>query len=302
MEDLNSNEGLADEHEHDGLEVLPTDSDDLSDPAAVNSWLASFHSPDLFKNLDAFDLGDPDDSSEVDAVGDEEDCGVAPTADQELAIAALSNLQNTGPVRRRKKDDTLRNLSAEDFEPGMERLSFEIIKANVDCLFDKRRKAADHAAAAQWVFGRTLGDVNFASCCATLGTRKDVLRLRIHYEFWRRWYAFPVEFPFLIDPVPEAVAGEIEIVAGDEGYDLARTAWLQPGIRSADLLREASGGENKNIDRYRRALELLAERYLMSAQGDSWYLTGRNPMMRAIDLAASPYRLRLSQVSWSKMF
>ncbi|WP_432263205.1 hypothetical protein [Cupriavidus sp. TMH.W2] len=283
-----------------GLDGVSGDRGDLSDPADVHSWLESFDCADLFQGLDTFDLGDSDGDREVAVVGNEEAVGLARPFSEELALAALSSVSNTGTAQRRKKEDHLRNLTEEDFEAGMERLSFQIIKANVEALFDKKRKPSDHVKAAQWVFGRTMGEVNFERCCETLSTRKDVLRLRIHYEFWRRWYVFPTEFPFLIDPVPDAVEGEIYIVAGDEGYDLARAAWLQPGIRSAALLDEASGGEN--IDRYRRALELLAERYLISQQADSWYLTGRNPMLRAIDLSASPYRPLTNQISWSKMF
>ncbi|ABO59653.1 hypothetical protein LA345_41055 (plasmid) [Burkholderia vietnamiensis] len=283
-----------------GLDGVSGDRGDLSNPADVRSWLESFDCSDIFKDLDAFDLGDSDGDGEVASLGDEEAVGLTQPFNQELALAALGGVPNAGATKRPKKDEHLRNLTEEDFEPGMERLSFQIIKANVEALFDKKRKAADHVKAAQWVFGRTFGDFSFQQCCETLCARKDVIRLRVHYEFWRRWYVFPVEFPFMIDPVPDAVEGEVYIVAGDEGYDLARVAWLQPGIRSAALLEEASAGEN--VDRYRHALELLAERYLMSQQADSWYLTGRNPMLRAIDLSTSPYRPLTSQISWSKQF
>ncbi|WP_425953178.1 hypothetical protein [Ralstonia pseudosolanacearum] len=298
MTELLNNSGETDDLV--GRDGVSGDRGDLSDPSDVRGWLESADFSDLFKDLDPFDLGDSDGDGEVAAVGAEETVGLTRPFNQELALAALSSLPNPGTAQKRKKEEQLRNLSEEDFEEGTDRLAFRIIKANVEALFDRKRKPADHVKAAQWVFGRTLGEVNFARCCETLCTRKDVLRLRIHYEFWRRWYVFPTEFPFLIDPVPDAVEGEIYIVAGDEGYDLARTAWLQPGVRSAELIEEASGGTN--TDRYRRALELLAERYLMSQQGDSWYLTGRNPMLRAIDLSASPYRPMTNQISWSKMF
>lgn len=284
-----------------GLDGVSGDRGDLSDPRDVHSWLESFDCSDLFEGLDTFDLSDSDGDGEVAAVGDEEAAGLPRPFSEELALAALSSVPNAGATQRRRKEDHLRNLTAEDFEEGVERICYQIVKANVEALFDvKKRKPEDLVRAAQWVFGRTLGEVNFERCCETLGTRKDVLRLRIHYEFWRRWLVLPVEFPFMIDPVPDAVEGEIYIVAGEEGYMLARAAWRQPGIRSAALLEEASGGEN--VDTYRRALELLAERYLMSQQADSWYLTGRNPTLRAIDLAASPYRPLTSQISWSKLY
>ncbi|AZG12159.1 hypothetical protein ACUXAV_006452 [Cupriavidus metallidurans] len=287
-------------YDHVGLDGVSGDRGDLSDPRDVHRWLESFDCSNLFKDLDAFDLSDSDGDGEMASVGDEEAAGLARPFSEELALAALSSIPNAGTTQKRRKEDYLRNLTEEDFEEGVERLCYRIVKANVEALFDKRTKPDQLVKAAQWLFGRTLGEVNFERCCETLGTRKDVLRLRIHYEFWRRWLVLPVEFPFMIDPVPDAVEGEIYIVAGDEGYMLARAAWLQPGIRSAALLEEASGGEN--VDRYRRALQQMAERYLMSQQNDNWYLTGRNPTLRAIDLSATPYRPLANQISWSKLY
>ena len=287
-------------HDHVGLDGVSGDRGDLSEPRDVHRWLESFDCSDLFKDLDTFDLSDSDGDGEVASVGDEEAAGLARPFSEELALAALSSLPNAGATQKRRKEDYLRNLTEEDFEEGVERLCYQIVKANVEALFDKRTKSDQLVTALQWLFGRTLGEVNFERCCETLGTRKDVLRLRIHYEFWRRWLVLPVEFPFMIDPVPDAVEGEIIIVAGDEGYMLARAAWLQPGIRSAALLQEASGGEN--VDAYRRALQQLADWYLMSQQNDNWYLTGRNPTLRAIDLSATPYRPMANQISWSKLY
>ena len=295
-ENLNWENGYG----HVGLDGVSGDRGDLSDPRDVHRWLESFDCSNLFKDLDAFDLSDSDGDGEMASVGDEEAAGLARPFSEELALAALSSIPNAGTTQKRRKEDYLRNLTEEDFEEGVERLCYRIVKANVEALFDKRTKPDQLVKAAQWLFGRTLGEVNFERCCETLGTRKDVLRLRIHYEFWRRWLVLPVEFPFMIDPVPDAVEGEIYIVAGDEGYMLARAAWLQPGIRSAALLEEASGGEN--VDRYRRALQQMAERYLMSQQNDNWYLTGRNPTLRAIDLSATPYRPLANQISWSKLY
>jgi hypothetical protein len=298
MSEIIESGGSADGHV--GLEGVCGDSGAPASSSDVDKWLASIHSTDIFEGLDAFDLSDSDGDLEVDPVGSEEPSSGTSPFNQELALAALSNIPKPGAAQRRKKDEQLRNLSAEDFEAGVERLSFEIIKANIDALFDRKRKASDLVAAAMWVFGRNDEDVSFDTCCQTLCARKDVLRLRIHYEFWRKWYVFPVEFPFMIDPVPDAIDGEIYMVADEEGADLARIAWRQPGIRTSDLIRLASRGTN--TDSYRHALELLADKYLISMMNDSWYLTGRNPMLRAIDLAASPYRTRLNQISWSKQF
>ncbi|WP_225934833.1 hypothetical protein [Cupriavidus sp. EM10] len=194
-------------YDHVGLDGVSGDRGDLSDPRDVHRWLESFDCSNLFKDLDAFDLSDSDGDGEMAPVGDEEATGLARPFSEELALAALSNIPNAGTTQKRRKEDYLRNLTEEDFEEGVERLCYRIVKANVEALFDKRTKPDQLVKAAQWLFGRTLGEVNFERCCETLGTRKDVLRLRIHYEFWRRWLVLPVEFPFMIDPVPDAVEG-----------------------------------------------------------------------------------------------
>jgi hypothetical protein len=272
----------------------------LRSPADVRQFFSNFDFGDLLQNLDAWDRGDDDGLDEVDSVPDEEVDGLPSTVDQESAVAALSGVSNLGASRKRRKEDALRTFTEEDFEEGVERLAFRMIKANVDALFDRKRKPEDHVKAAQWVFGRTAGDFCFENCCLALGVRKDVLRLRVHYEFWRRWFIFPVEFPFLIDPVPDTVEGEIYVVAGEEGYELAKAAWLQPGIRSAALIAQVAlpGRE----DKARAALMQLSERYIMSQQGDAWYLTGRNPNLRALDVASTTFREQRHQLSWSRMF
>jgi hypothetical protein len=299
-------QGGSDEQRH---AYLHGDGRDRTDPAAVNQLLSQFDFGNLLASLDAIDLGGAEGGDEVDAVPDQEADEVACGGDQELAVAALSGIPNAGaPAKRAKGNKGLSTFTEEDFEDGAERLAFRVLKANVDCLFDRKRKPEDHIMAAHWIFGRVAGDFNFENCCIALGTRQDVLRLRIHYEFWRLWYVFPIPFPFLIAPVPDAVDGEIFNYGGDEGYQLARAAWLQPGIRSAELLAtvtaamEPKGSVEAFHEKLRGVLKALSERYLMSNFNDSWYLTGKNPILKGLDLQSSTYKLTRHQLSWSKLF
>lgn len=283
-----------------GSEVCTVNSGDLSDPGDVRNWLESFDSADIFEGLDAFDFGDGDNDAQVDFLGCDEAVFEPRPLVEELALAAFDNIPNLGAKRRSVKEEALRRLDEEDFEAGVPRLAFRIIKANVEALFAKKQNPDIYVKAAQWVFGPSPGDYSFERCCDVLGARKDVIRLRIHYEFWLRWYVFPVEFPFMIDPVPEAVADEIFFLSGEEGSNLARAAWNQPGIRSKELLSVASRG---NVtEKYRVALERLADRYILSQQNDCWYLTGRNPGLRAVDNAILAHKPYTNQVSWSNMF
>ena len=283
-----------------GLESNSDNGGGIFDPGDVRKWFESFDSANLLKDLVSLDLGDNESDGEMDVLGSDEIVKQSCPHNEELALAALRDLPNLGAKRRVVKEDTLRRLDATDFEEGMPRLAFRIIQANVEALFAKKMVPESYVKAAQWVFGRSFGEWTFENCCAVLGARIDVIRLRVHYEFWLRWYCFPVDFPFMIDPVPDAVADEIFIISGDEGSDLARAAWMQPGIRSFDLLRHASRGRNE--DKYRYALEMLADKYILSQKNDCWYLTGRNPALRAHDLAIVPNKQVLHQISWSKMF
>ncbi|WP_234484833.1 hypothetical protein [Noviherbaspirillum pedocola] len=270
-------------------------------PDAVRAFLTGLNNDDLWQHLNAADLGDGEGDGDLGSVDGEENIVGASPMDQELAIAALRDLSNLGGSKRRKKEDSLRTFTEEDFEEGPERISFMMVRANIMALFDKKRKPAEVLKAAEWVFGLPETAFTFERCCQALGARKDVLRLRIHYEFWRTWYVLPIEFPFLIEPLPAIVADEIYMLAGDEGIDLARAAWMKPGIRAVELLQVASGQE-KAPDSYIRALEVLGNKYFLSQQGDYWYLTGRNPIVRSHDLENSAYRRSIHNVSWSKMF
>lgn len=290
------------QHDGSGSEGLGGAGRDHLDPESVRSWLGQFGTGDIFQGLAAFGDGGDDDDGEVGVLLGEEDLGLTSSPNQESALAALSNIPHLGRIRKRKKDTALRTFTEDDFENQIEKLSFRTIKNAADILFDKKAKVDDIMEALLFLFGRTDQDdvFNFDNCCKALSTRNDVLRLRIHFEFWRTWKVFPMEFPFLIDPVPSYIEGEIYYKAGDEGYDLAKAAWRKPGIQSAELIEEASGGEN--TDDYLKALQLLSDSYIMSQQNDCWYLTGRNPIMRAIDHSASPYKAQFNNVSWSKMF
>ncbi len=269
----------------------------------VRSYLEQFNSGDIFQGLGDFDFSaDEDSEAQGGELLGEQDTADYPEMDLEKAVAALKSIPNLNASKRRTKSSTLRTFTEDDFEEGAERESFRCVKANVNALFDKKLKPENRVKAIEYIFGRSYAEhpMSFERCCLVLGSRKDVFRLRIHFEFWRQWIAFPFEFPFLIDPVPESIEGHIYISAGDEGYDLARAAWLQPGIRTADLIENASGGQGQKS--YVEALEILSAKYLMSQQNDCWYLTGRNPVLRAIDLSTTPYRPSGNNISWSKMF
>lgn len=277
--------------------------------AAVRAWLETSSQDSIWESIMALELDSDGQDEPLEALDSDLDMSSLPKGDEAAALAALQSVAKLGRRRSSKKEEYVRNLTAEDFEDGSERLAFMIIKANVDELFNPKVKPVQFIEAAKWVFGRNSDAFNFEEACRTLSVRADVVRLRIQFQFWRLWKVCPVEFPFMVARVPEILEGEIYIVADEEGYDIARTAWLQPGIKTQALIEEASGGRAlfANPDcpvfaKYRKALEMLSARYIMSQQGDYWWLTGRNPIMRDLDLSNPAYRRNMTHLSWSKMF
>ncbi|MEC4720468.1 hypothetical protein RY831_15000 [Noviherbaspirillum sp. CPCC 100848] len=277
--------------------------------AAVRAWLETSAQDGIWESIMALELDSDGQDEPLDALDSDLDMSSLPKGDEAAALAALQSVEKLGRRRSSKKEEYVRNLTAEDFEDGSERLAFMIIKANVDELFNPKVKPTQFIEAAKWIFGRNTDAFNFEEACRTLSVRADVVRLRIQFQFWRLWKVCPVEFPFMVARVPEILEGEIYIVADEEGYDLARTAWLQPGIKTQALIEEASGGRAQFaksdcpvFGKYHKALEVLSSRYIMSQQGDYWWLTGRNPIMRDLDLSNPAYRRNMTHLSWSKMF
>lgn len=254
--------------------------------------------------LDLFDPGSfgysPSDIA-VGLVASEEDCDVAPDVAQTLHDAAQRCISNTRTTARKKSE--LVSFNEEDFEGQAQRDAFLIIKLHKNMLFGSGGKPADQWKAIDFFF--TYSDdgesLTFDLCCRTLSARIDVIRLRIHYEFFLRWFVSPVDFPFLTVPVPEIIEGEIAYVGGPEGRRLATLAWNKPGITTGELLERA--GDTPST---RNALVNLEERFILCQQSEGyWYLTGRNPYLMRKRIAeqnggVAP-TMGGSTIHWSKL-
>ncbi len=204
------------------------------------------------------------------------------------------------PTRERKLD----RLTHEDFEEGAPRKAAIIIihyasQLFPDILAKRGRKPklkstpAELREAIDFVFGHASADeMNFNLCCRAIGARRDILRIRFHYEFWLRRMVFPNPFPFLTDPLPEILENEAMIVASWSSVDLLREAWVQPGILTSDLIERVGG------DRSKRAAELqrLERSRLMSRFVDHWYATGRNPALDTLECG------KAARLCWAKLW
>lgn len=115
------------------------------------------------------------------------------------------------------------------------------------------------------------------------------MRLRLNYELWHRWTVInhplnqpdPTGKPWLMVPVPDAIYYDINNTAGPQGLLLAETSWQWPSLRTEQLLCRAAGV--RHIDQVSEtflvALSALDHTHVLSCHNDSWYLTGRNPIL-----------------------
>lgn len=171
-------------------------------------------------------------------------------------------------------------------------------------LFRDERKVNEEAVA--WLFGfAENGDgATFRLCCEALNAREFLIQTRVHYEFWRRWKIFPFEFPFETCPLPNIIRHEIRHLAGEEGIYIAQEAWIRPGISRDEMLMNAAGVNTlaEVPEDYPRLLALLEEKFILSSRADSWYMTGRNPERRVIELSGQGITMRADSVSWSRLY
>ena len=255
---------------------------------------------DDFDIFDAGFLGGANERLLVDLVVSEEDLELASHTASELAEAAQRHLSN--PVKGTRKKAELVSFSEDDFEEGPQRDAFIIIKTYKNKLFGTAASPEDRWSAIRWFFTTEDDglDPTFELCCQAFGARIDVLRLRIHYEFFLRWWVAPVDFPFATVGVPELIDGEIAYIAGEAGRDLAWAAWARPGITKDELL---SGVSNRAEGE--RLLDRLHDKLILCEQNSGyWYLTGRNPFLmrkRLSEAKGKSYAELGGSVHWSRL-
>lgn len=253
-----------------------------------------------------FDLFDPSFSdgghkfATLGLVDGEEDSELSPDGAQELDEAAQRHLSNSRKGSRKKAN--LISFDEEDFEVGPQRDAFIIVRSYKNQLFGTASKPEQRWRSIEWFFTcvDNGADVTFDLCCQALGARIDVVRLRIHYEFFLRWWIAPEEFPFMTVPVPDTIDAEVAYIAGEIGRDLATVAWNMPGITTEQLLSSVGAGPGAQ-----HALTKLEEKFILCNQSaGNWYLTGRNPYLLRKTLEESKGALNGAlggSIHWSRL-
>ncbi|QIN68068.1 hypothetical protein SBC1_81150 (plasmid) [Caballeronia sp. SBC1] len=120
--------------------------------------------------------------------------------------------------------------------------------------------------------------------------RTDVVLLRFHYEFWRRYDVFAEPFPFISAlPVPPRVVNAAAFGGSDIGMLAARNMWVQPGIHInelvADIADELDIANEEGHEKILHVINGMTDNYVFSRKIDSLYVTLRNPDLEAEDWA-----------------
>ena len=256
-----------------------------------------------FSLFDPGFFGDLEDDFSLDLLDDEEGGHSTHRGLEKLSSPSEGDIPQP---RRRRRAETLTKITAEDFNEGAERNSFLIIDRLAELLFSKKSTPAeiDRAITFFFTIEDNGEDLTFPLCCQVLNARCDVLRLRLHYEWWLRGTIFTGPFPFLTVPVPDTISGEITYYSGAAGYALARECWVQPGITEDELIACVAELDDYAPAKLRESLTILENRLLMSCQAERWYVTGRNPMllnMKAEELYGGQL-LRGGTYHWSRLF
>jgi hypothetical protein len=253
---------------------------------------------DILKDLDSMLDGPGGQQLLMGMVADQEDLGVAPRLLEELDEAARRRISI---ARKREGKTKLKGVSEEDFDEGPERSAFIVVKSYRNDLFSANDTARWQAM--RFFFcSQDDGGLNFDLACRVLNARIDIIRLRIQYELFLRWWIAPVAFPFSCVEAPEDIDNECAYVCGILGRDLAYAAWCQPGASSTILAKSV----NAPTDAVIQALEKLDDKMLLCCQGeDNWYLTGRNPYLlrkRLAEKQGVSLNTLGGSIYWSRLF
>lgn len=269
--------------------------------------------------LDATDAGAFEDDS------DGADCGWSECFDEDdIALAILAfeadddstsqsssksghapqrHLSDVGETRQRR----VNLVTEEDFEAGDERQSFIYLRSRIRVIFAD--VLPEHRwAAIEWTFrdGPNIHDAEppFELICRALGCRPDVLRFRIQLEWWRNWATMDQPFPFTVR-LPYLIANDIRYFYGQQGMYVAISAYRHPSITTEGLIDAASelSGFKSSATQRQEIVDIIRDmeaRRMLSAQGNNWYLTGRNPLLLTPEQALAGIGERnIAALSWS---
>lgn len=209
-----------------------------------------------------------------------------------------------------EKTDHTGYVTAEDFEPGAQQDAFLLIYGQALNLFEGKTTTGRNRAI-EFFFCLNPQALTFDDASATISEdiRRDVFRLRVMYEFWIGWYILP-PMPFTMAPLPSQVDDWASASAGLSGVTISQVVWQNPSITissAIDMAQERlkNVGVNTSSEVLLQAIKKLRGDYILSAQDQNLYLTGKNPSQEIEDAQLNPntsHRAQKSSFWWSRLF
>jgi hypothetical protein len=274
----------------------------------------------LGEDFDPSFYGDPE--------GDAVWIHVVPESDSDQSLFAIKELSDTQKValsiavkrferfgKRTKaavgsETDHTGYITFEDFEEGPQREAFLLIYGHALNLFEGKT-IIGRARAIEFFFCHNPQALTFddASAAISEDVRRDVFRLRVMYEFWMGWYILP-PMPFMMTSLPAQIDDWASTAGGIAGVVLAQVVWQNPSITESDAIamaqvRMANAGAVMSAEKLHFAINDLKANYILSANSDNLYLTGRNPSQEIQDAQLSKdgsLREQKSSFWWSRLF
>lgn len=208
------------------------------------------------------------------------------------------------------KTDHTGYITFEDFEEGSQREAFLLIYGQALNLFEGKTIQSRNRAI-EFFFCFNPAELTFddASAAISEDIRRDVFRLRVMYEFWLGWYILP-PMPFMMAPLPAQVEEWASTAAGLSGVALSHVIWQNPSITQTKAIAmaqerlESTGAIITDVE-FVHAIKKLQDNYILSAQDQNLYLTGKNPSQEIEDAQLNPntsHRAQKNSFWWSRLF
>lgn len=263
-----------------GMEILHSAHVDHVADRAIDPDNQNDTSPDIWSAVESGIFGDLADFGYVDHSDHEKGLDSALEFVQPPETSALDHIS----YRRKGRVGSGKQLADEFEEP--QRTAFLMLYDRIRaCYIDAASTKYRHECL-DWVFSPQADSqgISFRLCCRVLGVRSWLLRVRAHFQFFKKGVVFHEPLGFLTVPVPSLIASETMYSTSEEGLRIVSRAWMQPGLSIAEL---APSKEET------RLLWLLEERGIVGEHADRWYVTGRNPFRNGTPK---------DTVSWSAMW
>jgi hypothetical protein len=257
------------EQRENGMEVYSGNVSDRGCDSHAHPDHAIDSGTDIWGAVESGIFGDLADFSFMDDSDSEKGLDRPLASGEPSEVTALDHIS----YRRKGRVGSGKQIADEFEEP--KRTAFLMLYDRIRACYVDAASSKHRKECLDWVFTPEPDrqQITFRLCCRVLGVRSWLLRVRIHFQFFKKGVVFAEPMSFMTVPVPSLISSETLYATNEAGLRLVSRAWMQPGMIMAEL---APSKEEA------RMLWQLEEKGIVGEHGDRWYVTGRNPYRKGI--------------------